>query len=120
MGRSPWVLSKLGSTQQLRTEVFPKTTLTCVCVCVCVCVSPLAWRGGVPWSHRPIGQMGKLRPGKAKGLLWATVAQWEDRSLEPGSTDSQLVFFLCCRVSLCARTGAWGQGVVSELLCSLK
>lgn len=77
-------------------------------------------QGGVPWSHRPIGQMGKLRPGKAKGLLWATVAQWEDRSLEPGSTDSQLVFFLCCRVSLCARTGAWGQGVVSELLCSLK
>ena len=26
-------------------------------------------RGGVPWSHRPIGQMGKLRPGKAKDLL---------------------------------------------------
>ena len=46
MGRSPWVLSKLGSTQQLGTEVFPKTTLKCVCVCVCVCVcacvSPLA------------------------------------------------------------------------------
>ena len=50
MGRSPWVVSKLGSTQQLRTEVFPKTTLKCVCVCVyvcvcvcmCVCVSPLA------------------------------------------------------------------------------
>ena len=38
MGRSPWVVSKLGSTQQLRTEVIPKTTLKCVCVCVCVCV----------------------------------------------------------------------------------
>ena len=34
MGRSPWVVSKLGSTQQLRTEVIPKTTLKCVCVCV--------------------------------------------------------------------------------------
>ena len=44
MGRSPWVVSKLGSIQQLRTEVIPKTTLKCVCVCacVCVCVSPLA------------------------------------------------------------------------------
>ena len=40
MGRSPWVVLKLGSTQQLRTQVFPKTTLKCVCVCVCV--SPLA------------------------------------------------------------------------------
>ena len=39
MGRSPWVVSKLGSTQQLRIEVFLKTTLKCVCVCVCV--SPL-------------------------------------------------------------------------------
>ena len=38
MGRSPWVVSKLGSIQQLRTEVIPKTTLKCVCVCVCVCV----------------------------------------------------------------------------------
>ena len=38
MGRSPWVVLKLGSTQQLRTQVFPKTTLKCVCVCV----SPLA------------------------------------------------------------------------------
>ena len=38
MGRSPWVVSKLGSTQQLRTEVIPKTTLKCVCVSV----SPLA------------------------------------------------------------------------------
>ena len=38
MGRSPWVVSKLGSTQQLGTEVFPKTTLKCVCVCVCVSV----------------------------------------------------------------------------------
>src|SRR5574340_122342 len=37
-GRSPWVVLKLGSTQQLRTQVFPKTTLKCVCVCVCVCV----------------------------------------------------------------------------------
>ena len=36
MGRSPWVVLKLGSTQQLRTQVFPKTTLKCVCVCVCV------------------------------------------------------------------------------------
>ena len=34
MGRSPWVVLKLGSTQQLRTQVFPKTTLKCVCVCV--------------------------------------------------------------------------------------
>ena len=34
MGRSPWVVSKLGSIQQLRTQVFPKTTLKCVCVCV--------------------------------------------------------------------------------------
>ena len=44
MGRSPWVVLKLGSSQQLRTQVFPKTTLKCVrvCVCVCVCVSPLA------------------------------------------------------------------------------
>ena len=44
MGRSPWVVLKLGSTQQLRTQVFPKTTLKCVCVCacVCVCLSPLA------------------------------------------------------------------------------
>ena len=40
MGRSPWVVLKLGSTQQLRTQVFPKTTLKCACVCVCV--SPLA------------------------------------------------------------------------------
>ena len=39
MGRSPWVVSKLGSTQQLRTEVIPKTTLKCVRVCVCVCIS---------------------------------------------------------------------------------
>ena len=38
MGRSPWVVSKLGSTQQLRIEVFLKTTLKCVCLCVCVCV----------------------------------------------------------------------------------
>ena len=38
MGRSPWVVLKLGSTQQLRTQVFPKTTLKCVCVRVCVCV----------------------------------------------------------------------------------
>ena len=38
MGRSPWVVSKLGSTQQLRIEVFPKTTLKCVRVCVCMCV----------------------------------------------------------------------------------
>ena len=36
MGRSPWVVSKLGSIQQLRTEVIPKTTLKCVCVCVCI------------------------------------------------------------------------------------
>ncbi|CAD7015486.1 unnamed protein product [Ceratitis capitata] len=28
-GRSPWVVLKLGSTQQLRTQVFPKTTLKC-------------------------------------------------------------------------------------------
>ena len=39
MGRTPCVLSELGSTQQLQTEVFPKTTLVCVCVCVCVCLS---------------------------------------------------------------------------------
>ena len=26
MGRSPWVVLKLGSSQQLRTQVFPKTT----------------------------------------------------------------------------------------------
>ena len=38
MGRSPWVVLKLGSSQQLRTQVFPKTTLKCVCVCACVCV----------------------------------------------------------------------------------
>ena len=38
MGRSPWVVLKLGSSQQLRTQVFPKTTLKCVCVRVCVCV----------------------------------------------------------------------------------
>ena len=38
MGRSPWVVLKLGSSQQLRTQVFPKTTLKCVCVSV----SPLA------------------------------------------------------------------------------
>ena len=36
MGRSPWVVLKLGSSQQLRTQVFPKTTLKCVCVCVCI------------------------------------------------------------------------------------
>ena len=33
-------------------------------------------RGVGPWCHRPIGQMGKLRPGKAKDLLWTTVTQW--------------------------------------------
>ena len=47
MGRSPWVVSKLGSTQQLGTEVFPKTTLKCVCVCVCVCVCISSCRLGV-------------------------------------------------------------------------
>ena len=41
MGRSPWVVLKLCSTQQLRTQVFPKTTLTCVCVCACECVCAL-------------------------------------------------------------------------------
>jgi len=47
MGRSPWVVLKLGSTQQLRTQVFPKTTLKCVCVCVCVCVCISSCRLGV-------------------------------------------------------------------------
>ena len=48
MGRSPWVVSKLGSIQQLRTEVIPKTTLKCVCVCVVcgVCVTGVC-DGGV-------------------------------------------------------------------------
>ena len=43
MGRSPWVVFKLGSTQQLRTQVFPKTTLKCVCVCVCVYLLLPSW-----------------------------------------------------------------------------
>ena len=49
MGRSPWVVLKLGSSQQLRTQVFPKTTLKCVCVCVCVfvCVCISSCRLGV-------------------------------------------------------------------------
>ena len=47
MGRSPWVVLKLCSSQQLRTQVFPKTTLKCVCVCVCVCVCISSCRLGV-------------------------------------------------------------------------
>ena len=43
MGRSPWVVSKLGSIQQLRTEVIPKTTLKCVCVCVCLYLLLPSW-----------------------------------------------------------------------------
>ena len=74
MGRTPWVLQELGSTQQLRTEVFPKTTLVCVCVCVCVSVclsvcvpacgsSALSGRSGA-W-RAAWGQGGRL--GRAKG-----------------------------------------------------
>ena len=50
MGCSPWVVSKLGSTQQLRIEVFLKTTLKCVCLCVCVCVCVCVYLLSTSWS----------------------------------------------------------------------
>ena len=72
-----------------------------------VFMEPMQGKLDVPWSHRPIDQMGKLRPGKAKDLLWATVAQGEDWSLEPRSADSQMAFLLCC-LSLCVCVQASG------------
>ena len=41
MGRSPWVVSKLGSTNKYEHKYFQRPHSS-VCVCVCVCVSPLA------------------------------------------------------------------------------
>ena len=39
MGRSPWVVSKLGSTNKYEQKYFQRPhSSVCVCVCVCACV----------------------------------------------------------------------------------
>ena len=39
MGRSPWVVSKLGSTNKYEQKYFQRPhSSVCVCVCVCVCL----------------------------------------------------------------------------------
>ena len=75
------------------------------------------WGPLVPQTHWPDGETEAW-----KGQRLAVGHSGSVGGPEPGTRVYGLpdVFFLCCHVSLCVRTGAWGQGVVSELLCSLK
>ena len=73
MGRSPWVVFKLGSTQQLRTQVFPKTTLKCVCVCVCVCTRPKPLQSPLTLSD-PIDH--RLPGSSVHGIFQARILEW--------------------------------------------
>ena len=120
MGRSPWVVLKLGSTQQLRTQVFPKTTLKCVRVCVCV--SPLAFLESVsesscisasvsPDSQPPARSSG---PGLSQALwLWLRSLRRPAVSLGVGACECLCVCLCACLWLVCSLRKveglAWGQ-----------
>ena len=122
MGRSPWVVSKLGSIQQLRTEVIPKTTLKCVCVCVCVSVSPLAVLESVsesscisasvsPDSQPPARSSG---PGLSQALwFWLRSLRRPAVSLGVGACECLCVCLCACLWLVCSLRKveglAWGQ-----------
>ena len=126
MGRSPWVVSKLGSIQQLRTEVIPKTTLKCMCVCVCVCVcvsvSPLAVLESVsesscisasvyPDSQPPARSSG---PGLSQALwFWLRSLRRPAVSLGVGACECLCVCLCACLWLVCSLRKveglAWGQ-----------
>ena len=125
-GRSPWVVLKLGSTQQLRTQVFPKTTRKCVCVCVCVrvcvCVSPLAVLESVsessciyasvsPDSQPPARSSG---PGLSQALwFWLRSLRRPAVSLGVGACECLCVCLCACLWLVCSLRKveglAWGQ-----------
>ena len=116
MGRSPWVVLKLGSTQQLRTQVFPKTTLKCVCV------SPLAVLESVsesscisasvsPDSQPPARSSG---PGLSQALwLWLRSLRRPAVSLGVGACECLCVCLCACLWLVCSLRKveglAWGQ-----------
>ena len=118
MGRSPWVVLKLGSTQQLRTQVFPKTTLKCVCVSV----SPLAVLESVsesscisasvsPDSQPPARSSG---PGLSQALwLWLRSLRRPAVSLGVGACECLCVCLCACLWLVCSLRKveglAWGQ-----------
>src|SRR5574337_777408 len=95
-GRSPWVVLKLGSTQQLRTQVFPKTTLkrVCVRVCVCVCISSCPRLSQALW-------------------LWLRSLRRPAVSLGVGACECRCVCLCACLWLVCSLRKveglAWGQ-----------
>src|SRR5574340_1275198 len=122
MGRSPWVVSKLGSTQQLRTEVIPKTTLKCVCVCVCVCLYLLlpSWSLSrnlhvfLPLYLLTASRRRSSGPGLSQALwFWLRSLRRPAVSLGVGACECLCVCLCACLWLVCSLRKveglAWGQ-----------